>query len=153
MVWISCPYHGFFRNHPYTHLRGAGCDVCNKPDTGTNLYLMVDRKKKWLKVGLTNDFNRRRRNTSNKSGAKFEVVLQVSNLEKKDVNLLEDNIKILFSSLLESTGSVFPGHTETFYYGTRDYLELVTLVKNEIASKRLFRKKTIGRDHLMDIVK
>lgn len=126
-VLIICPVHGIFKQRPYDHTSGHGCQKCSfhvsgwgykRADYASNLYVL-DFSGLFIKVGLAVDIEYRIRNLRHHSGYDITLIHSVkgmgSELFTKEQDILRSGKFLKYYPDIE-----FPGYTECLDYSEKD---------------------------------
>lgn len=75
-VIIKCPQHGAFMQKPNAHLNGNGCPSCSKNgfDKNSDGFVYFLQASGLIKVGITNDINRRSTELRRATPFSFELI-------------------------------------------------------------------------------
>jgi Zn finger protein HypA/HybF involved in hydrogenase expression len=126
-VIINCAEHGDFNQNPACHLRGSGCPSCANTcfDTSkqSKLYILVSEDGSMIKVGITNNYNRRVSELKCSTPFNFEM-LDLYSVEGSVARIFE---KSLHSMLNSANLKGFNGATEWFLHNG-DFIDGVRLM-------------------------
>lgn len=126
-VTIICEQHGEFKQKPYNHLRGSGCQTCastcfdsSKP---CSLYILKSREYDFMKIGITTNFDRRLSELKCSTPFEFDV-MELYSVEGVAVRDIE---KVLHELSESANLQGFNGATEWFKYDG-DIVETARLI-------------------------
>lgn len=104
-VNITCLEHGIFSQTPHNHLQGNGCPSCANRDFG--FIYMIDYHEIGIKVGITNNINKRFLRLSSNSPVPIKLIAYWQTNNAREIEKL---VHQSFSKA--SIAEVFDGYTE-----------------------------------------
>ena len=127
-VEIGCPKHEPFWQTPNHHKQGKGCPNC--AESGFNpcapgyLYVVwvITHTKKYFKVGITKDFDRRRKDLVQGTNSKLEVMYLQEFENGLLAQMLEREILDALKPYLTKDTPLASGNNETFELNGLDTL-------------------------------
>ena len=114
-ISVICPTHGPFEQTPNNHLQGKGCPSCANsgfnPDKPASLYILRATKFNMMKIGISNDVDKRLQTLRRETPFAFELITTKEFTNGQDAYDLEQQLH----SQYESAGQEgFDGATEWF---------------------------------------
>lgn len=125
---FSCNHNHTWQSIPDNVIRGSGCPECATsgfdPTKSSDLYIL--RFENFLKIGITNNLNRRLE--EHKKNGKYSLIVAKSFDIGYDARTLEDGIKNRFGGRFVTKEECPDGYTETFCVSILD--DLISFIQN-----------------------
>lgn len=171
LITITCPIHGDFEQLAQSHMKGSGCKKCALLGNSvyntkramkngiiwkkerTTLYFLefVSQNEKYLKVGISKEFDIRLRTLKRLSQCEVNQVI-LNDLSLYDAVIVEQAVLKEFESHRHTPSIKFPGHTECLSFDIKNKVleRIKVLIKKQ--SIKLFLQELKSSYHLNEMV-
>ena len=125
-VKIYCKKHDFFYQIAYDHLSGRGCPTCGHKPNDRDLYLFYDEKYNLMKIGISNNPEKRLKDISKNENREGLIILKI--FEKSGLfegPLHKEYVQFRTKHILYNDGK-----TEWFKLNKNEVINIEKFIKN-----------------------